>query len=163
MIVSPLLLPREEPPAAEVPAVVETAHRILVADDDPAILRLFAALAKRERLACDCAANGVEAVAALRQQDYSLIFLDLMMPRVDGWGVLDYLRTHAKEDMPSVFVVTAFLDQMVSNADRQIVTGILYKPVDGDDVAALMRACARGGSAIGVMQRTRHRLIGAPV
>lgn len=163
MIVPPLLLPREEPPAAGAPAVAETGQRILVADDDPAILRLFATLAKRERLACDCAANGVEAVAALRQQDYSLIFLDLMMPRVDGWGVLDYLRTHARERMPSVFVITAYLDQMVSTADRQVVNGILYKPVDADDVAALMRECTRGGSAIGVMQRTRHRLIGAPV
>jgi hypothetical protein len=38
----------------------------------------------------------------------------------------------------------------------------LYKPVDADDVAALMRECVRGGSLIGIMQRTRHRLIDTP-
>jgi hypothetical protein len=62
--------------------------------------------------------------------------------------------------MPSVFVITAFLDQAVSVADRPIVSGILYKPVDGDDVAALMRERVRGGSFIGVLQRTWHRLVG---
>ena len=154
-----LLLPRDSQPVREERAIPDRPGRILIADDDPAIRRLFEALAKRQRIECDCAGNGVEAVAALKERDYSQIFLDIMMPRIDGWGVLDYLRAHTKENMPSVFVVTAFLDQVVSTADRQLVNGILYKPVDADDVAALMRECVRGGSLIGIMQRTRHRLI----
>ena len=135
--------------------------RMLIADDDAAIRRLFETLARRERIECDSATNGPEAIAALKEREYTLMFLDLMMPRIDGWGVLDYLRTRSKARVPSLFVITAFLDQTVSAADSSVVSGILYKPVDADDIASLMRECARGGNVTGVLQRTRHRLIAA--
>jgi DNA-binding response OmpR family regulator len=44
----------------------DAGKRLLVADDDPAIRRLFEVIAKRERIGCDSAANGAEAVAASR-------------------------------------------------------------------------------------------------
>lgn len=147
------------------PKVVSSPYagkRILIADDDPAIRRLFETLARREGIECDLAANGPEAVAALKQREYALVFLDIMMPRIDGWGVLDYLRTRALARVPSLFIITAYLDQTVSTADSEIVAGILYKPVDADDIAALMRECTRGGrNAEAALQRTRHRLIAA--
>lgn len=133
--------------------------RVLIADDDPAIRRLLGALAKRARLEFDVACNGAEAVTALAQRPYSLLFLDIMMPRVDGRGVLDFLRMHPCDARPSVFVITAFLDQALSNADGDLVNGILYKPVDADDIAALLHACTRGGTVAGLLHRTRHRLI----
>jgi serine/threonine protein kinase len=149
--------------AAE-PKVVASPYagkRMLIADDDAAIRRLFETLAKRERIDCDVAANGPEAIAALKEREYTLMFLDIMMPRIDGWGVLDYVRMRSKARIPSLFIITAFLDQTVSAADSEIVSGIIYKPVDADDIAALMRECVRGGSPTGVLQRTRHRLIAA--
>jgi serine/threonine protein kinase len=149
-------------PEPKVVASPYAGKRILVADDDPAIRRLFATLAKREGIECDLAANGPEAIAALKQREYTLLFLDIMMPRIDGWGVLDYLRLRSKVRVPSLFIITAFLDQNVSAADSGIVDGIIYKPVDADDIAALMRECARGGRhTTGVLRRTRFRLVAA--
>jgi CheY-like chemotaxis protein len=149
--------------AAE-PKVVASPYagkRMLIADDDAAIRRLFETLAKREGIDCDVAANGAEAIAALKEREYTLMFLDIMMPRIDGWGVLDYVRMRSKARIPSLFIITAFLNQTVSAADSEIVSGIIYKPVDASDIAALMRECVRGGSPTGVLQRTRHRLIAA--
>jgi CheY-like chemotaxis protein len=159
-----VLAPVAKPIAIYEPKVVASPYaskRMLIADDDPAIRRLFEALAKRERIDCDTAANGPEAIVALKEREYALLFLDIMMPRIDGWGVLDYLRVRSKARVPSLFIITAFLDQTVSAADREIVSGIIYKPVDADDIAALMRECVRGGSPTGILQRTRHRLIAA--
>lgn len=148
-------------PAPEPKAIAEPpAGRILIADDDTAIRRLFETLAKRQGIECDAVSNGAEAVAALKQRQYALMFLDLMMPRIDGWGVLDFMRTHAAR-VPMLFIVTAFLDQTLSAADSEIVSGILYKPVDADEIAALMRQCARGKTPSGVLRNTRHRLIAA--
>ena len=152
-------LPATPSPMLTTAAEPEPKKRILIADDDPAIRRLFETLARRERIDCDGVSNGAEAIAALKSRDYALLFLDIMMPRIDGWGVLDYLRTRAKSRVPSLFIVTAFLDQTVSAADREIVSGIIYKPVDADDIAALMRECVRGGNATGVLRHTRHKLI----
>ena len=139
--------------------------RMLIADDDAAIRRLFETLARRQGIECDTAVNGSEAIAALKQHEYALMFLDIMMPRIDGWGVLDYLRTRATNRVPTLFIVTAFLDQTVAPADREVVSGILYKPIDADEIAALMRECARGNTSAGMMGRTllntRHRPIAA--
>jgi CheY-like chemotaxis protein len=148
-------------PIADAPAPVLEGKRLLVADDDAAMLRLFETLARREGLECDVAANGAEAVAALESRPFSMLFLDLMMPRIDGWGVLDYLRTHTGIRVPSVFIITSYEDQTVSAADRELVSGIIYKPIDGAEMGTLMRRCVRGESAIGVLQNTRHRLLAA--
>jgi len=138
--------------------------RMLIADDDAAIRGLFEALARRQGIECDAAANGSEAIAALKQREYALLFLDIMMPRIDGWGVLDYLRTRAAR-VPTLFIITAFVDQNVSAADREIVAGVLYKPIDADEIAALMRECVRGSTAGATMAKTlrntRHRPIAA--
>lgn len=159
---SPFLLPEEPPPLLGEPDPFP-GRRVLVADDDAAMRRLFEMLARRERIECDTVANGSEAVAALKQREYALLFLDIMMPRVDGWGVLDYLRTHAQSRASSLFIITSVLDQAVSAADRELVRGILYKPVDAAEIAALMRQCMRGGRADGVLQKTRHRLLSPPM
>jgi CheY-like chemotaxis protein len=150
----PMLFPTPDPPVQTI-----AGKRLLVADDDAAMLRLFQTLARREGLECDVAANGAEAVAALKARAYSMLFLDIMMPRIDGWGVLDYLRTHPTASVGSLFIITAYKDQTVSAADRGLVSGIIYKPIEAAEMGVLMRRCVRGESAIGALQNTRHRLL----
>ena len=135
--------------------------RILIVDDDPAIRRLFELVASCDAIACDSACNGAEGVAAMRQHDYTAVFLDIMMPRVDGWGVLDYLRARPQSRIRSLFLITAVTDQNLSAGDRDLVTGILYKPLHLNDIAALIRASARGASPFGVLQHTRHQMMAA--
>src|SRR5213075_1652352 len=67
-------------------------RRALVADDDPVARYLIANILAANGFAFDEAANGADAVKCLKQHEYSLIFLDLLMPRIDGWGVLDFMR-----------------------------------------------------------------------
>ena len=105
--------------------------------------------------------NGPEAIAALKRQAYDMFFLDLMMPRIDGWGVLDYLRNRATGNRPTVFLITAFLDQTVSAADAEVVTGVIYKPVDAEEIARLMAEWRHGANVGATLQRTRHRMVGA--
>src|SRR5437867_12947406 len=66
-------------------------QRALVADDDPATRSLIANILRQRRIAFDQAANGADAVKALKAHEYTLVFLDLLMPRIDGWGVIDFL------------------------------------------------------------------------
>lgn len=120
------------------------ATRILVADDDAAIRQLVCTIMRRERLQADCVADGAEAIDHLRQNEYAVILLDLMMPRVDGFGVIDYLREHPPEHKPVVLVVTAYADQKFKQVDPNIVAGVLRKPFEVQDVGNLVRLCAKG-------------------
>ena len=78
----------------------------------------------------------------LKSNQYSLIFVDLLMPRVDGWGVIDYVRSHRGGPAPRVFVVTGVRNQKLSTADQDVVTGLLYKPIDIAEIERLVQARA---------------------
>lgn len=141
-------LRREEPPPqsstaqsrAFTPVTRGTStKRALVADDDPATRYILGNILQRHRIAFDEADNGADAVKFLKNNQYSLIFLDLLMPRVDGWGVIDYVRNHRGGLAPRVFVVTGVHDQKLSAADQDVVTGLLYKPIDVAQIERLVQ------------------------
>jgi CheY-like chemotaxis protein len=121
--------------------------RILIADDDQAIRQLVCNIIRREGLEVDCAADGFEAIEMLREHEYSVLLVDLMMPRVDGFGVLEYLRTHPPAFKPVVLVITAYADQRFKQVDPNIATGIIRKPFEIADLGTLVRLCVHGFEA----------------
>jgi CheY-like chemotaxis protein len=118
--------------------------RILIADDDQSIRQLVCTIIKRERFVVDCAADGAEAIDLLKQHQYSVILLDLMMPRVDGFGVVEYLRENPPAIKPIVLIVTAYADQKFKEVDPQIVAGVLRKPFEIAELGSLVRLCVSG-------------------
>ena len=125
----------------------EQEARILIADDDQAIRQLLMTIMQRERLQYDAVADGIEAIEKLEQHDYAVILLDLMMPRLDGFGVIDYLEKNPPAIKPVVLVITAYADQRFKQVDPNIVSGILRKPFEVADLGSLVRLCARGFDA----------------
>lgn len=121
--------------------------RVLVADDDDSIRRLLITLVRRENLEVDAAADGQQAIALLEQNRYDVILLDLMMPRVDGFGVVEYLRTHATDPKPVVLVITAYADQKFKEVDSDIVAGVIRKPFEVFEIAQLVRLCTSSDRA----------------
>ena len=126
-------------PATSAPAGA-SAKRALVADDDPATRYLINSVLARYQIEVDEAENGADAVKYLKQHDYSVVFLDLLMPRVDGWGVIDFVRSRRGAHNPQIFVVTGVQNQKLSTADQDVVAGLLYKPIDINQVERLVQA-----------------------
>jgi CheY-like chemotaxis protein len=118
--------------------------RVLLADDDHAIRQLVTTILRRERLQIDSAVDGVEAIELLERYEYAVILLDLMMPRVDGFGVIDYLAKHPPSFKPVVLVITAYADQTFKQVDPNLVAGVIRKPFEVADLGALVRLCALG-------------------
>ena len=125
-------------PAHPAPQPATPKFRALVADDDPATRYLVGSVLSRNRVAYDEAANGADAVKYLKSNEYAVVFIDLLMPRIDGWGVIDFLRSRNLQRPPRVFVITGVLDQKLSAADQDIVTGLIYKPIDPSQVERLV-------------------------
>jgi CheY-like chemotaxis protein len=117
--------------------------RILVADDDPSIRQLLGTIVRREGLIVDCVADGVEAIEKLQECAYTVILLDLMMPRLDGFGVIDYLREHPPPFKPIVLVITAYADQKFREVDPAVVAGVVRKPFEISEIGSLARLCAK--------------------
>ena len=124
-------------PKIEASPVAAGPRRALVADDDPATRYLLGSVLQKHQIAYDEAANGADAVKFLKSNEYTFLFLDLLMPRVDGWGVLDFLRSR-RPNIPRTFVVTGVQNQKLSIADQDVVAGLLFKPIDIDQVEKLV-------------------------
>jgi CheY-like chemotaxis protein len=122
--------------------------RVLIADDDQAIRQLVCTIVRREGLEVDCVADGMEAIDKLREHEYAVILLDLMMPRVDGFGVVEYLKTHAPRKKPVILVTTAYADQRFKEVDPTIVAGVIRKPFEVADLGNLVRLCVHGFDGI---------------
>jgi CheY-like chemotaxis protein len=121
-----------------VPQPANPRYRALVADDDPATRYILSSVLARNQIAFDEAENGAAAVRLLKLNRYELVFIDLLMPRMDGWGVVDYLRAKRGERNPRVFIITGVHDQKLSAADEDIVSGLLYKPIDVGQIERLV-------------------------
>ena len=67
-------------------------HKVLVCDDEPFILKALTFIVKKEGHTVLEAKNGEEALDAIRSQRPSLVFLDVMMPRKNGYEVLEEVR-----------------------------------------------------------------------
>ena len=111
--------------------------RALVADDDPSIRQLLCTIVRRERFDVDSVADGAEAIEKLQQHEYDIILLDLMMPRVDGFDVIDYLKENPPTTKPVVLVITAYADQKFKEVDASVVAEVVPKPFE---IAELTRS-----------------------
>ena len=118
--------------------------QILVADDDHSIRQLVCTIVRREGFNVEAVADGAEAVNKLQEHEYAVILLDLMMPRMDGFGVIDYLRRHPQKMKPIVLIITAYADQRFKKVDPEVVSGVIRKPFEVADLGKLVRLCVSG-------------------
>jgi CheY-like chemotaxis protein len=102
--------------------------RILVVDDDDAIRALLATVLKRRGLRVETARNGRDAVEKLSECRYSLVLLDLMMPLMSGYQVLEHIADESLSTRPFVLVLTAGLEPR--SFDSTFVVGTIHKPFD---------------------------------
>lgn len=115
--------------------------RILVVEDEPRLLRSLAKALREEAYAVDVAAAGDEGLYKAESCDYDAIVLDIMLPRLDGWEVLERLR---KQKPTPLLMLTA------RDAPKDRVRGLdngaddyLVKPFDLSELLARLRALIR--------------------
>jgi two-component system LytT family response regulator len=104
--------------------------RVLIVDDEPfARERIRDFLKNTPEIAdIDEAENGPQAIRKIQAQNPDLVFLDIQMPRMDGFAVL---KAVGPEKMPEVVFVTAY-DQYALQAFEVFALGYLLKPFDRD-------------------------------
>lgn len=112
---------------------------VLVVDDSPMARKmLIRSLPEKWDISITQAASGVEALAAYRTGRVDVMFLDLTMPEMDGYQVLETLRD---EDMNCfVIVVSADVQEKAQHRVRELgAIAFIKKPVDAKKVEAVLR------------------------
>ncbi|MGK9235185.1 response regulator [Inquilinus limosus] len=121
------------------------ADRVLVVDDDPTVRDLMRRFLNREGFDVYTAENGAEALVAARMLRPSVITLDVLMPDMDGWSVLQELKSD-----PELAGIPVIMVTIVDEKQKGIALGasdFLNKPIDRGRLAAILARFRSAASA----------------
>jgi two-component system response regulator MprA len=121
------------------PDVEAARASVLVVDDDFDILSSMAEVIREEGYDVLTAGNGHQALEHLQRRKVALIFLDLMLPQMNGWQFVEELCARSPVlNIPIVLVSAAA--NLVREAAKLGADGYLRKPFNLEDVVRLVRA-----------------------
>ena len=120
--------PRLPEESAEVPA--QLPQRVLVVDDEPEIRSLLVRFLGSLGCEVATAANGEEALEAMRRERPDVLLLDLRMPRLDGLGVLERISSE-NLDIGPIWAISGYAsDHEAERAMHLGATDFINKPLD---------------------------------
>lgn len=118
------------------------APRVLVADDEDSIRLLLIRGLRRAGFEMSEARDGQEAIEKLDAGDFDALVLDLMMPRVDGFAVVNHLIATKPHMIERTVVVTAFPKTAALERLHHLCS-VLSKPFEMTELIAAVRECAK--------------------
>lgn len=117
------------------------ASTILVVDDEAPIREVLAELLEEDGYRVVQARNGREALGVLAREAVDLVVSDVMMPLLDGIGLVHVIRTSPSTTSLPIILLTAGAHQPAASAGAD---ALLAKPFTLSDLEALVRRCLDG-------------------
>ena len=122
-------------------ALAERTTRVLVIEDDPALRRALVSTLRDVDFQASAAADGAEGLRLLSSQEFDVVLLDIVLPFVDGWHVLERVDSQRR---PAVIIISARGDER--DKVRALDMGAddyLAKPFGAPELLARIRAVLR--------------------
>ncbi|HSJ86056.1 MAG TPA: response regulator [Anaerolineales bacterium] len=122
---------------------------LLLVEDDPDILRLLSTTLKFRGHRVITACNGKEGLDAIRQERPAIVIADIMMPKLDGFGLVHRLRINPEtRTIPVIFITATFLSPEDKEFALDIgVTRFIQKPLDMDKFLETLDKLLKQGDA----------------
>ena len=117
--------------------------KALVVDDDDPIRLMLSKIIERQGMDVDTARDGEEAIRQIDRDGYNVILLDLMMPRVDGFAVLEHIRQTQPDKIPRTIIASAMPASEIAKRSNLPVHSVHAKPFDMQRLIADIHRCVR--------------------
>lgn len=122
---------------------------VLIAEDDLTMRQMMAIMLSRKEIPCTMAENGKMAVEAWERGDFSVIFMDIQMPEIDGLEATRIIRERERRKGGHVIIVAITAHAMPADKERCRQAGMdeyLSKPFNFDEFYSLLeRYCGGAG------------------
>lgn len=119
--------------------VMPNGRRVLVVDDEPQVVFVLRFSLDAEGYETYTAHDGRAALQQIERVRPDLLVLDVMMPRMDGWGVLEEVRKLPRSERPGVVMVTALAGPAErAKANALGADAFLAKPFDVADLVRIL-------------------------
>ncbi len=118
--------------------------KILIADDDPNLIRLLRLVLESNGYEVISASNGEQAVELTRKEHPDLLILDLMMPIMDGYRVLMQLYGEDPPiNAPAIILTAQTINEYKDTATALGAVSFLEKPFDNNNLLNLIKETLR--------------------
>ena len=112
---------------------------VLVVDDEPQVVWVLQFSLEAEGYTTFAARDGVQAMNAIAEHHPNLMLLDIMMPTMDGWSVLEAMMRLPREERPRVVVVSAMSNlRDRARAAEMGADAFMPKPFNVDDLLGVL-------------------------
>lgn len=119
-------------------------YRVLAVEDDADTLTLMRMVLRDLPLDIEHAGTGAEAIAALERAVPDLVFLDINLPDMRGWEVLDHFKNDARLSTAHILVLTSHSDPIHRLIGTlQPIMAYLNKPITPDKLRQQVRDALR--------------------
>lgn len=140
---------------------MQTSPRVLLVDDDDAVLAGYARVLRAKKFDVHCAANGARAEQCLAAGGFDVVVTDLRMPNMDGIGLLKKIRAR-DADLPVILLTGTLTPETAAKAIDLGIMQCLLKPVE---TAELVKSVAKAANLhrLGLAKREALRQLDAVV
>ena len=119
---------------------------ILIVDDDPDILDGIFVILESQDYHLRTASDGLQCLKLLKEEVPDLLILDLLMPRMDGWGVIREVRTDSRYANMPIMVLTTVIED-ASRRRYELETG------QAMDIQAYIEKPAKPGELLDMVEK----------
>lgn len=117
---------------------------VLVVDDEPQVAWVLRFSLEHEGFRTFTASNGIEALEEVEKHQPRVMVLDLMMPEMDGWTVLERLRKLPLDQRPRVVIVSALTGpEEKAKATELGADAFVPKPFDVEELIGVLGGLAK--------------------
>ena len=113
--------------------------KVLIVDDEPALLQMLKVNLELDGLETYLASDGATAMKRIKAEEPDIVLLDLMMPVMDGWGVLNELKTTNLRKQPKVIIMTAKGERDLEKGLEMGAAAYVSKPFDTEELLKTVR------------------------
>ena len=121
----------------------------LIAEDNELNLEIAKLMLEETGICVECAADGKEAVAKFEESEpgyYDVIFMDIMMPYMNGWDATRKIRTLQRPDADKIPIIAMSANAFAEDIINSHISGMnwhLTKPIDADKLMTALKECIR--------------------
>lgn len=116
-------------------------YNILIVDDEPNIIMSLEYILKKENYEVHIARDGKEAIDIVQESKIDVVLLDIMMPNVDGYQVLSFIRNNSElKDVKVIFLTAKNKKQDIEKGFSLGVDKYMSKPFSNKNILAEIKA-----------------------
>ena len=122
----------------------EAYHEVIAIDNDEVLLLMLKEMYAQEGVHCDTCTDAAELVEMIRRKEYSLLLTDLNMPEINGFELLELLRTSNVGNSKTIPVVVTTASGSCSKEEliERGFAGCLFKPFSISELMEISDKCA---------------------